>query len=163
MRVNFIIILCVLLSSVLFSSELLAQARFGPYGGGGGNYFEDQIPMGSNITEVQIRRGVYVDAIQILYQSGGQIMSLPRRGGPGGGFYRFILHPGEFITGIRGRHGAFLYSIIICTNMRESPQYGGFEGGVPYQAYASPGHVVAGFFGRSGLYVDAIGIITRPR
>jgi hypothetical protein len=118
--------------------------------------------MGSNIIEVQIRAGAYIDAIQVLYRSGGQIMFFQRHGGPGGGFYRFILNPGEFITGIRGRCSAFVDSIIICTNRRESPRYGGMGGHIPYQVYAPPGHAVVGFFGRSGIYVDAIGIITRP-
>lgn len=162
MRAIFVVILCALLSAFLFNGELLAQARFGPYGGGGGAYFEDQIPMGSNIIEVQIRAGTFIDAIQILFRSGAQTMSFPRRGGPGGGFYSFVLQGGEFITGIRGRHGIYVDSIIICTNMRESPPYGGMGGAIPYQVYAPQGHRVVGFFGRSGIYVDAIGIITRP-
>lgn len=163
MRVNYIvIILCILLSPFLLSSDVLAQMKFGSCGGGGGNYFEDLIPIGSDIIEVQIRAGTLIDAIQILYRyrSGGQPMYFPRHGGSGGGFYRFILNPGEFITGIRGRCGTLVDSIIICTNLRESPQYGG-TGGVPYQVYAPPGQAVVGFFGRSGSLVDAIGIITR--
>lgn len=163
MRQNVVAILCILLMPCLYSSDVLAQMKFGLYGGRGGNYFEDLIPMGSDIIEVQIRAGAYVDAIQILYRNrrGGQTMYFPRRGGPGGRLYRFILVPGERITGIRGRCGAFVDSIIIRTNRRESPYYGG-RGGNPFQVYAPPGHAVVGFFGRSGRYVDAIGIITRP-
>ncbi|NIN00457.1 MAG: jacalin-like lectin domain protein [candidate division Zixibacteria bacterium] len=162
MRARFLVFLSVIGAGTLLSIMAFAQTPFGPYGGSGGTRFEDMIPAGSRIVEVQIRAGAYIDAIKIFYENGGVRDSFPKRGGNGGQLYRFILDNDEFITGISGRYGVFVDSIIIHTNKRDSPRYGGRGGANQYEVPADQGHIVVGFLGRAGAFVDAIGVITQP-
>ena len=158
----FIFFLCFVPGVILLTSSALVQVYQGPFGGAGGVHFERLIPQGSRITEIQIRAGVYIDALQIFYQKkDGRLQDSSRIGGHGGQLYRFKLDRGEYIIGISGRYGLFVDSIRIHTNRRVSPRYGGIGGTHNYRFIARSNTEIIGFFGRSGLQVDAIGIITR--
>jgi hypothetical protein len=162
MKVRYILSGCLVLVTAMVGAPAFAQTIYGPYGGRGGIYFEDVIPHGANIVELQIRSGAYIDAIQVFYETGGQRVGLARRGGNGGQLYRFVLQSGEFIRGISGKYGAFVDSLTIHTNLRSSPRYGGIGGAHNFHTMLPSGHVLLGFVGRAGQFVDAIGIIAQP-
>ncbi|MEH6579968.1 MAG: jacalin-like lectin [Amphritea sp.] len=158
----FIFFLCFVPGVILLTSSALIKVYEGPFGGAGGVLFERLIPHGSRITEIQIRAGVYIEALQIFYEKkDGRLQDSSRIGGHGGQLYRFKLDKGEYIIGISGRYGQFVDSIRIHTNRRVSPRYGGIGGTHNYRAIARFNTELIGFFGRSGLHVDAIGIVVR--
>ena len=130
---------------------------YGPAGGSGGGVFIDIVPSGTRVTTVQVRSGVYVDAVQVGLNTGW----LSKHGGDGGALQTFRLASGEYITSISGRSGQYLDQISFRTNLgRAYGPYGG-SGGGPFSFQAPPGYAIVGFFGRSGAYVDAIGAIAR--
>jgi hypothetical protein len=140
----------------------------GTSGGDGGDPFTDtgagnaaltiSLPDTTRVRGVIIQSGNYVDGIQLVYILRGQTVSWGYHGGAGGDHHEFWLDSDEYITGIEGRSGAFVDSLIIHTNKRSSPQYGGDGGANAYSYDVPPKFHVMGFWGRSGDYIDSIGI-----
>lgn len=116
------------------------------------------------ISEVRIRSGWWVDAIQLICRDGLK----PRRGGSGGGLHSFTLRPGEYITGISGRRkgpaGNYVYALQIHTNLRSSPVYGEAgrdRGSKSFNLKVPRGHFVTGISTRSGRYLEQIKLKSR--
>jgi hypothetical protein len=151
-------IMIALAALVLGTANAQDQITLGPSGGYGGSPFADIVPSGAAATEILIRSGAYVDALQMVLQlPNGQIEYMDRHGGDGGDADTFDLRDGEYITAIGGRYGQYVDSIQFYTNMRISTIYGGSGGDADYYYEAPPGWQIVGFYGRSGDYVDAIG------
>ena len=129
-------------------------------GGNGGSEFSDtDIPVGARISEIRIRSSQFVDSIQAVYVlREGSIFEGPVHGGGGGNFRVFRLDSDEYITGVSGRYGSFIDSIVIQTNKRTSPVFGGRGGNRSYRISVPPGNQAIGFVGRAGKYLDAIGL-----
>jgi len=129
-------------------------------GGSGGSAFADrQIPVGARISEVRVSAGNYIDGIQLVYTlQDGSTFEGPSHGGRGGAGNAFKLDPNEYIVGISGRCGEYIDSVIIRTNRRSSPQFGGNGGRSQYSIDVPSGNQAIGLIGRSGRYLDAIGL-----
>jgi hypothetical protein len=145
------------------SPPCAAQYFAGPSGGYGGGAFTDPelLLRQATVVGVAVRSGVYVDGIQLIYRTpDGRIRRLPWHGGRGGSYREFWLRPGEVLTGISGRSGAFVDSLRFETSFgRRSPTYGGRSGSTTYRFGVPQGYEISGFFGRSGVYIDALGIL----
>ena len=147
------------------------MADFGPVGGMGGAAFDDLnqlglIPSTTRIIGLIVRSGAYIDSINPIFVVGDGNIALPKHGGDGGSEHRIGMKPGEFITEISGRSGAFVDSLTIETSLGRRLGFGG-PGGGPVAGYEMPPEEdgrqeVVAFFGGSGVYLDRVGIHTRP-
>jgi hypothetical protein len=129
-------------------------------GGSGGDAFADtQIPAGSRISEIRVSSGRYIDGIQAVYTlTDGSVFEGPWHGGRGGSINVFKLDSNEYIVGLSGRCGDYIDSVIVRTNRRSSPQFGGTGGRQDYRVDVASGNQAIGLIGRSGKYLDAIGL-----
>jgi hypothetical protein len=103
-------------------AALRAQAedermKVGPVGGEGGTEFADKaLPEGARVVGVRIRHGQYIDGIELIYKTAdGKEEGLGWHGGDGGEEETFRLEDGESITGITGRAGTLVDSLMIVT------------------------------------------------
>ncbi|KAJ8513697.1 hypothetical protein OPV22_004131 [Ensete ventricosum] len=119
------------------------------------------ISAGNRILKVQLRHGVAIDAIKIMYRRNGADVWTDQWGGGGGQFSEFNLDDGESLRSIRGHYGRFagvtvVRSVTFISDKRTYGPYGG-EGGIAFELEA-PDKRIVGFTARSGLYLDALGI-----
>jgi hypothetical protein len=165
--------LTILLSFTIMVGSSFAQEApleiyiLGPSGGTGGVGFTDEIKDRISVKEVNIWTGSVVNGINIVHSdSSGGYYATHRYGSSEGTKHTFTLQADEYITGISGRYGTFVDSIIIHTNNRMSRSYGGTGGSAEYIYEAPSGYEVAGFCGREGKgegdVIDAIGVVLRP-
>jgi hypothetical protein len=162
-----VLLLCGLAFGISGTPAALGQQlyRMGPSGGvGGGPFFDKGMPSGSRVSEVRVRHGAWIDAVQMIHKlSDGQPLSLPRHGGGGGTRSVFRLGPGEYLRAVSGRYGRFVDSIRFYSNMKSSPLYGGRGGAVDFYYQAPADYEIVGFLGRSGKFLDSIGVVLRRR
>jgi hypothetical protein len=111
---------------------------------------------------IRIRAGLYIDSIQVFYQTSAGPRPDEQHGGNGGIEYFLNLNQNEYITKIGIRYGRFIDQLQIHTNFRTST-YGG-PGGSTLIEIVPPksGYKIIGFHGRSGVLLDALGIISAP-
>ena len=163
-----IMLVCVVISlAIVLGSTLGLPQQSGSTnisGGRGGSPFSDPQPAaGTRVTEIRIRSGETIDAIQMVYASAtGSSALASQHGGSGGRLNVFRLDADEYITGISGRYGEMVDSLRIHTNKKTSPLYGGSGGSGDYQIEVPNGTEALGFTGRSGERVDAIGLTYAP-
>jgi len=140
---------------------------YGPFGGGGGQVFEDPIAAHgrARIKRIDIRHGAVIDAIQTTYENqDGSIYRSIAHGGAGGHLDVIAFRPGERITGVFGRSGAVVDSLAFLTEdelgIRRSYGPFGGSGGAPFIVNRD----ILSFVGRSGFrtggVIDAIGFYT---
>lgn len=159
-KICFFAIILAVAALILGTVSAQSQINLGPSGGYGGAPFVDNVPYGAAATEIQIRSGAYVEALQMVLQlPNGQINYMDQHGGNGGNADTFSLRNGEYITAISGRYGQYVDSIQFHTNLRVSPTYGGSGGDADYYYEAPSGWQIVGFNGRSGAYIDAVGVV----
>lgn len=135
---------------------------YGMFGGGGGRYSEDPVGIAGSteIRQIAIRAGAYIDAISTTYATpGGTVVR--SHGGGGGERHVINFQPGERITGVYGRTGAYLDSIGFFSedragNRRTHGPFGGGGGGNPFALNRD----ILSFACRSGGLIDAIGFYT---
>ncbi len=129
-------------------------------GGSGGSAFSDSdIPQGARISEVRVRSGEMIHAIQAVYKLGdGRVFEGEIHGGDGGTLSVFRLDSNEYLVGFSGRSGVHINSLSIRTNKRTSPVFGESRGGNIFNINVPLGNQAIGFMGRSGSYLDAIGL-----
>ncbi len=141
---------------------------FGPAGSLGGTPFNDVAPNQMEIGKLNIRSGLYIDQLQVIYRNptNGEIALGPVHGGNGGQLTVITLNAGEFITEINGRTGNFVDSLTLKTNQGRIFSNLGGDGGLnPFRFHLDlgSGEEIFAFFGRSGQFLDAIGVHTRSR
>jgi len=129
-------------------------------GGGGGSPFTDKdIAQGARISEIRLRAGDRIDAIQAVYAlSDGRVVEGTWHGGQGGRLTVFRLASDEYIIGLSGRAGDQVDSLSIITNKRTSQSFGGRGGSRNYRIDIPSGYRAIGFTGRAGSSLDAIGL-----
>ncbi len=130
-------------------------------GGGGGRPFTDaNVPPGARISEVVVRSGDTIDAVQAIYAlSDGRTLEGQQHGRSGGNSHTFRLDRDESVIGLAGRFGDTVDSLRIITNRRSSPVFGGRGGDRDFRIDVPPGNQAVGFCGRAGDTVDAIGLV----
>jgi hypothetical protein len=146
------------LSYVPRSLSLIAFTKSA--GGSGGSEFSDSdVPFRSRISEIRIRCGAFIDSIQAIYTlQEGTLYEGPVHGGNGGRSFVFRLDQDEYVTGISGRYGSNIDSIVIITNKRTSQKFGGNGGDRNFTINVPANYQAVGFIGRSGEYLDAVGL-----
>ncbi|XP_052181440.1 jacalin-related lectin 19 [Diospyros lotus] len=134
----------------------------GPWGGGGGTYWDDGNYSG--VREIRLVYGDCIDLIQVVYDKNGKPVSAEQHGGVGGTQKAEIKlqFPREFLTSVSGHYCPVVYggspvirSLVFKSNQKTYGPFG-VEEGVPF-SFSTEGGVVTGFRGRSGWYLDAIG------
>lgn len=121
-------------------------------------YYEDY-----TISEINIWADTFINGIQATYRhrmDGTNLTPSPVYGSMRGRKRTFLLDSNEFITAIYGKYGAVIDSIILETNKRTSPKYGGSGGGQWYRYEVPKESRINGFMGYSGKHIDSIGVIT---
>lgn len=144
-----------------YAPRSLSQVGFtNSAGGSGGSAFSDsEIPFRSRISEIRIRCGAFIDSIQAIYTlQEGTLFEGPVHGGSGGRSFVFRLDQDEYVTGISGRYGSNIDSIVIITNKRTSQKFGGNGGDRNFKIDVPSNSQAVGFIGRSGEYLDALGL-----
>ena len=140
----------------------------GPFGGNGGEGFNDLIELdpavvlrsGITIKEVNIKAGDYVDSIQVTYGfNNNATRSLDRRGGLGGPLTRITLEDDEVFVKVEGKINGQLIGQLIFTSRRtngDERKHGpyGRTGTTPFSI---EGLVVA-FSGQSGGALDSLSV-----
>jgi hypothetical protein len=128
------------------------------YGGGGGFAFTDGLanfPAGARVYQIKINHGTYIDRIQLVYQSpDGTLTDGPSHGGPGGSLTTITLDDDEYVTGINGKYGTYVDSMVVTTNKRITESFGGTGGTTAYSitipaGTATVSNLFIGFIGRS--------------
>jgi jacalin-like lectin domain-containing protein len=159
------------------------MAQQGPSGGNGGSPFFDK-PPSSQIRQIIVHYGAYVNKIEVHYDD-GTVFVHGNQDAPGVDLFR--INQGDALTGITGitgnsnvGSGSCVVSIgFISAAGVKSPVWGGVipgpGGGVlgavscpgshfvnlaGYSYSAPAGQQITAFFGRSSDYIDQIGIIT---
>ncbi|GLJ20599.1 hypothetical protein SUGI_0375130 [Cryptomeria japonica] len=135
----------------------------GPWGGRGGNPWDDGIYSG--IRQIVVGFGTAIDNIIVEYVRNGQSVWSARRGGNGGSRTETVKfdYPNEVLVSISGYYDTFgqsnaltVNSLTFHTNRRKYGPFGEEKG--TYFTSPSTGSKILGFHGRSGWYLDAIGV-----
>jgi hypothetical protein len=138
------------------------MTEISPIGSSGGILHRDPAAGVDKVIAVLISAGYLIDFIQLLVRQNGAPQVLVKHGGDGGHFTPFVLADDEYLTGITGRYGMYIDSIVLHTNKRVSQRFGGRGGEREYSIQANAGEQIAGLQCRSDTYVDAIGAFTAP-
>jgi hypothetical protein len=105
---------------------------------------------------IHLRNGIYVDSIQIVYQTADGILRVaPRRGGDRGNDCRFDLDDGERIVKITGGSNRLVDSLQFFTNRGRASRRCGGTGGIAFTEQ-HPGYVLSYITGEAGQYLDLI-------
>lgn len=135
----------------------------GPWGGRGGNPWDDGVYSG--IRQIVVGFGSAIDNIKVEYVRNGQSVWSARRGGNGGSKTVTVKfdYPNEVLVSISGHYGHFgqhnvltVRSLTFHTNCKKYGPFGEEKG--TYFASPSTRCKILGFNGRSGWYLDAIGV-----
>ncbi|MBI5256544.1 MAG: hypothetical protein HY855_08600 [Burkholderiales bacterium] len=130
----------------------------GPSGGFRGREFSECTLAGTGeprtITELRVRAGAFVDAIQLVYSDGS---TSPWHGGRGGTLHTMVLAPDERIVVIGGKYGDFIDSLYVRTSKGRSQVFGGRGGKAVFHYAAPPGMWLHGVWGLAGRHVQALG------
>lgn len=131
----------------------------GPYGGGGGDPWDDYQTIGgiTGVVGYTIGSGEYIDSFQAVYTTQNGVVIGPKHGGGGGGLTTVSFASGERIVSAGVRSGRYADSLLFFTvdvggRVHQYGPYGGTGGSY----HGVTGDIVA-FFGRAGGLIDAIG------
>ena len=136
------------------------MAEISPVGGSSGLLRKDPVAGVEKVIAVLVGAGLYIDFLQLIVRQDGVPQALAQHGGDGGHLTPFVLADDEYLTGITGRYGWYVYSMTLHTNKRTSQKFGGSGGERDYSIQAGAGEQIVGLRCRSEQYIDAIGAIT---
>ncbi|XP_050379792.1 LOW QUALITY PROTEIN: jacalin-related lectin 19-like [Argentina anserina] len=134
----------------------------GPWGGNGGNAWDDGLYQG--VREVTLIYGHCIDSIVVVYDKNGKPVTSEKHGGLGGNQTAEIKlqYPNEFLVNVRGHYCPVVFggspvirSLKFESNRRTFGPFG-VEEGTPFTFTVDGGKIV-GLKGRGGWYLDAIG------
>lgn len=133
-------------------------------GGRGGTAFADRdIPIGAVVSAIRVRGGDFIDSVQMIYTlTDGRTFEGTIHGGQGGRSGVFRLDRDEYITGVSGRYGNYIDSLVFHTNKRTSASFGGRGGSRSFRINVPSGNRAIGFAGRAAEYLDALGFTYIP-
>ncbi|WP_082752548.1 jacalin-like lectin [Janthinobacterium sp. B9-8] len=148
--------------------EWLARWQEGPAGEQSRN-FDDKPAANAKLTQLYIRSGKIIDAIQAVYGT----QTMPQHGGNGGELTTITFTDDEYITEVSGQYGQYKFGNVTCitqlkirTNKRLLPVMGNAEfisNLKPFNFTVPPQNEIIGFFGHSSEYINGLGIRFRPR
>ncbi|GMN37065.1 hypothetical protein TIFTF001_006514 [Ficus carica] len=135
----------------------------GPWGGNGGNSWDDGTYNG--VREITLVYDRCIDSISVVYDKNGEPFTAEKHGGNGGTRTAQIKleYPEEYLVSVSGHHCPVVYggspvirSLTLKSNKRTFGPYG-VEEGTPF-SFPIEGGFIVGFKGRNGWYLDAIGL-----
>ncbi|XP_056160719.1 jacalin-related lectin 4-like isoform X2 [Syzygium oleosum] len=148
-----------------FSSVLPFQS-VGPYGGHGGDSYDDKTSTDVRKITVVIVRSV-IKSFTIEYDQNGCLVRSPRHGGPSEGKICTVKldYPNEFLTSVSGyikdESGCVvIQSLMFHSNRRPYGPFGNESGN--YFRFSPTDGKIIGFFGRFGNSIDSIGAYFGP-
>lgn len=118
-------------------------------------------PCGVDITQILIRHGARIDAIQVIYRSyDGTIIGRGRHGGSTGGLSTITLGDGEHIVAVAGViNTRYVYQLTFVSRTASGETR--IHGPYGHTSGATSSFLVFGkinsIFGRSGSYLNTIG------
>ncbi|XP_055807910.1 jacalin-related lectin 3 [Solanum dulcamara] len=145
------------------SKTVKGVVTYCPWGGSGGNVFDDGIYDG--VKQVYLSRNVGIVSIRACYDKNGQPIWGSKNGGTGGFKTEKIIidYPSEILTHITGYYGPtmimgpnIIQSLTFHTTKGKHGPYGE-EKGQQFSTKLKDGMIV-GFHGRKGLFLDALGV-----
>ncbi|KAG8388374.1 hypothetical protein BUALT_Bualt02G0119300 [Buddleja alternifolia] len=149
----------------LESEKSLKSSTVGPWGGPGGNPWDDGTYDGVRVITLRYSPTGCIDSMQVIYDKHNKPFSAPKHGGTGGPDTAQIVlrFPEEILTKVTGYYSALpgyvdtpvIRSLTFWTNMGAYGPYGP-EQGTNFSVSLEDEKIV-GFIGRSGGYLDAIG------
>uniref|UniRef100_A0A2P2ISF5 Jacalin-related lectin 3 n=1 Tax=Rhizophora mucronata TaxID=61149 RepID=A0A2P2ISF5_RHIMU len=148
------------------NSQGKEAVSYGPWGGNGGQIFDDGVYTG--VREVHITRYGGVASIRVCYDLNGQRVWRNKHGGRGGIRLDKIAfeYPSEILTRISGYYGptilrgpSVVRSLSFYTNKRKYGPFGD-ERGIPFSSASNNG-IIVGLHGREGWFIDSIGVHVR--
>jgi hypothetical protein len=154
------VVMCV---SVL---TLLAQVKFGPSGGNGGEAFDDPLPAGARVTGITVWHDVRIDGFQFHYiTADGKKRDGKKIGGTGGRKENYPIQ-GQLVS-IGGKYGKTVDSLELRVQIPKvgivTNRFGG-NGGEQTFGFPFPESMTfAGTFGRHGAELDALGIYLQSK
>ncbi|TMW82310.1 hypothetical protein EJD97_006283 [Solanum chilense] len=145
------------------SKTVKGVVTYCPWGGSGGNVFDDGIYDG--VRQVYLSRNVGFVSIRACYDKNGQAIWGSKNGGTGGFKTEKIIfdYPSEILTHITGYYGPtmimgpnIIHSLTFHTTKRKHGPYGE-EQGQQFSTKLIDGMII-GFHGRKGMFLDALGV-----
>ncbi|XP_071728528.1 jacalin-related lectin 19-like [Rutidosis leptorrhynchoides] len=139
----------------------------GPWGGNGGNYWEDGVHSG--VREINLVYSSCIDSIRVTYDDNGKPFQAEKHGGVGGTKSAQIKlkFPEEVLISVSGHYCPVVYggsdvirSLTFKSNQRTFGPFG-VEEGTPFHFMTHGSHIV-GFYGRNGWFLDSIGFCLSP-
>ncbi|CAK7346306.1 unnamed protein product [Dovyalis caffra] len=148
----------------VLGAELSNKAvSYGPWGGNGGNIFDDGVYTG--VRQVHLAHYGGVVWIRVCYDLNGQSIWGSKNGGSGGIRLDKLAfdYPYEILTHITGYYGSTILreptvvkSLTFYTNRRTYGPFGDEQGRL-FSSGSNNG-VIVGFHGRKGWFIDSIGV-----
>lgn len=136
-------------------SKSLKAISVGPWGGKGGDIWDDGVYSG--IHQIIVAYGDAIDSINIEYDNNGSPFWLEHGGSTGNKIGKVQLdYPREILTSISGYYDTYLRSLTFKSNLKKYGPYGR-QHGAYFSFPVSDGKIV-GFHGRSGSYLDSVGV-----
>lgn len=136
--------------------------KFGPTGGAGGGYWEDDTNGVKKISKVVIFSAHDIQTIQVTVEKGdGTPVDHPKRGSSSiGNEGKLSLSSNEYINAISGKYWGTISTIAFHTNTRGEVNTFGITNPDhrDYEYRAPDGYHIIGLFGSSGVLLDALGV-----
>ncbi|XP_071712186.1 agglutinin-like [Rutidosis leptorrhynchoides] len=145
------------------------SVQAGPWGGIGGNQWDDGVHNG--VREISLLYGTSIYDIQLTYDNNGQPFQAENHAGIGRTHTKSaqikLQYPDEILVGVSGRYCPAVYggrpvirSLTFKSNKRTFGPFG-FEEGTPFN-FLTNGQKIAGFYGKTGWFLDSIGVHLLP-
>lgn len=145
-------------TSIVSESTLRATpyARSSQFGGNSGSPFADDLTEVCRLVQVTVYSGLYLEAIECVWERpNGEPLTGRRHGGKGGNPSTFRLEKGDYINRIElNSSGEGVHSLTFYTYKGHKHGPYGVGGGSPHEIAGGPFN---GFFGRCGAGIDAFG------
>ncbi|XP_049369323.1 jacalin-related lectin 3 isoform X1 [Solanum verrucosum] len=145
------------------SKTVKGVVTYCPWGGSGGNVFDDGIYDG--VRQVYLSRNVGIVSVRACYDKNGQAIWGSKNGGTGSFKTEKIIfdYPSEILTHITGYYGPtmimgpnIIHSLTFHTTKGKHGPYGE-EQGQQFSTKLKDGMIV-GFHGRKGMFLHALGV-----
>ncbi|CAI9777858.1 unnamed protein product [Fraxinus pennsylvanica] len=146
------------------SKNVKGVLTYGPWGGNGGNLFDDGVYDG--IRQINLSLNVRIVSLRVCYEQNGQSVWGSKNGGNGGFKSDKIVldYPSEILTHITGYYKPTMImgpevikSLTFHTTKGKYGPYGEEEGKY-FSTNLKERSMIVGFHGRKGLFIDAIGV-----
>ncbi|KAJ0537101.1 putative jacalin-like lectin domain-containing protein [Helianthus annuus] len=146
-----------MVSTPSLCSYLMVVLLLGPWGGNGGDEWDDGVHTG--VREITLVYGSCIDSIRVTYDNYGKPFLAAKHGGIGG---TDQIGSDEILVSVSGHYCPVVYggspvirSLTFKSNKRTFGPFG-VEEGTPFNFFTNGGHIV-GFNGRSGWFLDSLG------